>query len=137
MRAYLLSTVAVVAACLAAAPGSAANISIGESLAKACYRSSMAKSLPRLAVVDCDRAIEEEALANDDLAATFVNRGILKMRAGDLRGADSDFDMALSMRGGEAEAYLNKGFLRLRQGQYQNALPFLDRSLEARTIRPA
>jgi Tfp pilus assembly protein PilF len=76
-------------------------------------------------------------MSDHDRAATHVNRGVVKMRTGDLAGADEDFDSALAFSDVNAEAMLNKGFLRLRQGQYQAALPFLDRSIEAKTIRPA
>jgi len=137
MRAYLLSTAAAAAMLFTAAPASAISIVIGDSLASACYRSATSSMSFRAALEECDRAIEEEVLTPDDHAATLVNRGVLKMRAGDFRGADHDFDSALAMDGTRAEAYLNKGFLRLMQGHYRDALPYLDRSLAARTIRPA
>ena len=137
MKTCLLSTALAVATMIAAGPASATDITIGSSLASACYRSSMANILPRFALDECNRAIGEELMSDHDRAATHVNRGIVKMRTGDLVGADDDFDAALAIHGADAEAMLNKGFLRLRQGQFQAALPYLDRSIEARTIRPA
>ena len=137
MKTYLLSTAIAAATMIAASPASATDITIGSSLASACYNSSMASIVPRFGMIECDRAIAEELMSDHDLAATHVNRGILKMRTGDLTGADNDFDTALQLHGADAEAMLNKGFLRLRQGQFQAALPYLDRSIEARTIRPA
>ena len=79
--------------------------------------------LPRFALIECDRAIGEEMMSDHDRAATHVNRGIVKMRMGDLIGADEDFDTALDLHGADAEAMLNKGFLRLRQGQFRRVLP--------------
>jgi tetratricopeptide (TPR) repeat protein len=137
MRAFLLSTAAAAAALLSTTPAPAISIVIGDSLASACYRSASSSNSFRAALEECDRAIEEEVLTQEDRAATLVNRGVVKMRAGDLRGADRDFDTALAMDRARAEAYLNKGFLRLMQGHYQDALPYFDQSLEARTIRPA
>jgi tetratricopeptide (TPR) repeat protein len=137
MKTYLLSTALAAATMIAASPAVATDITIGSSLASACYRSSMAGILPRFALIECDRAIGEEMMSDHDRAATHVNRGIVKMRMGDLIGADEDFDTALELHGADAEAMLNKGFLRLRQGQFQAALPYLDRSIEAQTIRPA
>ena len=137
MRASVLSTAAAAAALSAAGPASASDITMGRSLASACYDASMAPITPRFALFECNRAIEDELLTSEDRAATFVNRGILRMKARDDRGADDDFDMALGIHDGNAEALLNKGFLRLRQGRYRAALPFLDRSIQAKTIRPA
>ncbi|HET7709600.1 MAG TPA: hypothetical protein VFK50_08735 [Sphingomicrobium sp.] len=137
MRTSLLSIAAVASLIISVAPASAVDITIGNSLASACYRSSMASITPRFALIECNRSIEEELLNDADRAATFVNRGIVRMKAGDYRGADSDFDRALLLDRRRAEANLNKGFLRLRLGQFRDALPFLDRSIEGRTIRPA
>jgi tetratricopeptide (TPR) repeat protein len=137
MRAFLRPATVAAAVIFFATPASAISIVIGDTLASACYRSSMTSMSYRAAVEECDRAIEEEALTQGDRAATLVNRGVVKMKAGDLRGAERDFDTALAMDKARAEALLNKGFLRLRQGQYEAALPFFDQSLQARTIRPA
>jgi tetratricopeptide (TPR) repeat protein len=136
MKTCLLSTAGAIAL-LAPGQAIATDITIGSSLASACYRSSQANVVERFALDVCDRAIGDEVMTDRDRAATHVNRGILKMRTGNLAGADRDFDMALALHGTAAEAMLNKGFLRLRQRQYQAALAYFDRSIEARTIRPA
>ena len=53
-------------------------------------------------------------------SATYVNRGILQMRPGDLTSAAmADFDEALAIDPQPARAWLNKGILRLREGKGQ------------------
>jgi tetratricopeptide (TPR) repeat protein len=135
MRAFLLSTAA--AALLATAPASASDITIGTSLAHACYLSSFHSIPGRFAVGECDRALEEELLSDNDRVATIVNRGIVKMSLGDFRGADDDFDTAIRMNADEPEALLNKGLLRLRQNRPEEAIGYFDRSIDAKTLRPA
>jgi tetratricopeptide (TPR) repeat protein len=135
MRAFLLSTAA--AALLATAPASASDITIGTSLAHACYLSSFHSIPGRFAVGECDRALEEELLSDNDRVATIVNRGIVKMSLGDFRGADDDFDTAIRMDADEPEALLNKGLLRLRQNRPEEAIGYFDRSIDAKTRRPA
>jgi Flp pilus assembly protein TadD len=76
-------------------------------------------------------------LNEQDRVATFVNRGIVKMSGGDLRGADWDFDTAIKLHSDEPEALLNKGLLRLRQNKLEEAIGFISRSLDAKTVRPA
>ncbi len=135
MRALMLSTAA--AALLAAAPASATDITIGTSLAHACYLSSFDSSPGPFAMRECDRALEDELLTDDDRVATIVNRGIVKMSVGDFRGADYDFDTAIRMKPDEPEALLNKGLLRLRQNRLEEAIGYFDRSIDAKTLRPA
>jgi tetratricopeptide (TPR) repeat protein len=135
MRAFLLSTAA--AALLASAPASATDITIGSSLAHACYLSSFHSIPGRFAVRECDRALEDELLTDNDRVATIVNRGIVKMNLGDFRGADYDFDTAIRMNADEPEALLNKGLLRLRQNRIEEAISYFNRSIDAKTLRPA
>lgn len=137
MKVCMLSTAAAAAVLIPATPASAVDIVIGRTLASACYDASLASTVSRSGLNDCSRSLEEEVLSDDDRASTYVNRGILKMRTGDLAGADRDFDLAIRLDAKGAEAYLNKAFVRLRQGNFGAALPYLDRSIEERTIRPA
>lgn len=135
MRAFLLSTAA--AALLAATPASATDITIGTSLAHACYLSSFHSIPDRFAVRECDRALEDELLSDNDRVATIVNRGIVKMSLNDFRGAADDFDTAMHMNPHEPEALLNMGLLRLRQNRLEEAIGYFDRSIDAQTLRPA
>ena len=68
MRAFLLSPAA--AALLAAAPASATDITIGSSLAHACYLSSFRSIPERFGVREWGRALEEQRLTHDKRGAT-------------------------------------------------------------------
>ena len=135
MRAFPLSAAAV--ALLASAPASATDITIGSSLAHACYLSSFRAIPSKFAVRECDRALEDELLTDNDRVATIVNRGIVKMSLGDFHGADYDFKTAIRMNAGEPEALLNMGLLRLRQNRLEEAIGYFGRSSDANTLRPA
>jgi tetratricopeptide (TPR) repeat protein len=56
------------------------------------------------------------------LASVYNNRAILRTRAGNLEGAELDFQNALSLAPETWSIYLNRGNLRLAQGHYQDAL---------------
>ena len=58
---------------------------------------------------NCDAALENAELQQSDRAVTFVNRGILKNRAGDWAQAIPDFNAALEINESLGEAYLNRG----------------------------
>jgi tetratricopeptide (TPR) repeat protein len=85
----------------------------------------------------CSRSLQVEALDAQDRAATLVNRGVIRMLSGEHRGAERDFDAALALDPGQADAWLNKGFLRLRRGDGHAALPLLERALALQARRPA
>jgi tetratricopeptide (TPR) repeat protein len=76
-------------------------------------------------------------LSTSDRAATYVNRGIIRMVRGSDSEADADFDSALALDRSLADAWLNKGFLRLRNGQGREALPFLQEGISRKPDRQA
>ena len=78
---------------------------------------------------DCDRALEFGQLGRRDKAATYSNRGILRLAENDFTAAIADFNKAVAMMPGLAEAYIGRGnaiFMTGDPGQavddYQQAL---------------
>ena len=137
MKAFVLSTVAAV---LATVPLSAAAVPCrpmaGRSPRSATIRRCSGNGRS-YAIDGCTRAIEEESLPAPDLAATYVNRGIVLMSAGRLSDADADFDSALKINATLPDGWLNKGFLRLRQGNGRDALPLIQKGIDAGAGRQA
>lgn len=121
-----------------AASAQAAVTTIGNSYARSCYDAASSRFGGAEAIEECDLAFRQENLSNSDRVATYVNRGILKLRLPDVNGAIADFDSAIRLDSGEAEAYLNKGMalLRLpdREGQ---AIGQFDAALQKKTRKPA
>jgi len=110
---------------------------VGGPLAQSCYKAAEARDARSFSVEGCTRALNEEGLAPSDRAATYVNRGIVQMVGGHGRAADADFDAALAIDSSLSDAYLNKGFLRLREGRGQEALPLLQKGIDAGARRQA
>ncbi|WP_028970794.1 tetratricopeptide repeat protein [Sphingomonas sp. URHD0057] len=136
MKALTFCTGTILVAGLSIAPAQASTFSVG-SRAATCYAASQSYSVRSGELDNCTAALDQEPLSFEDRVATLVNRGIVRMNLGDNAGADRDFDTALSMDRNEAEAYLNKGLLRLRQDKPSEAMPLIQRAIEAHTIRPA
>src|SRR3954468_12520753 len=60
-----------------AAPAGGAVMVIGNTSARICYEGAEARASPAWdSIGNCDRALAEEALADADRVATYVNRGI-------------------------------------------------------------
>jgi tetratricopeptide (TPR) repeat protein len=130
MKAFVLSTVAAAALAILPSAANGAILTLGGPLAHLCYRSAIAQDGRSFAVEGCTRALTEESLARPDLAATYVNRGIVYMSGGRFTDADADFDAALRISGNLPDGWLNKGFLRLRQGNGREALPLIQKGID-------
>jgi tetratricopeptide (TPR) repeat protein len=129
------------AAAAIAIPASAAVTVIGNSSARLCYEAADSRLSPSRATLSrCDEALEGEnlSLSRYEVVATHVNRGILKLRLGDVDEAIADFDRAIALDPDQAEAYLNKGMaaLRLPNG-WEQAVPLFDTAIAKQTRRPA
>jgi tetratricopeptide (TPR) repeat protein len=121
-------------------PLSAANgavLTVGGPLALSCYNAALSANGRASAIEGCTRALTEESLLTPDRAATLVNRGIVYMSAGRWAQADADFDKALRLNSGLPDGWLNKGFLRLRQGNGREALPLIQKGIDAGAGRQA
>lgn len=126
------------AAILAAAPAAASVTVIGDSAARVCYEAARSGLMPTPEdFATCDRALTNEALSGHDVVATHVNRGILRLRRGNVDAAIADFDAAIALDPREPEAYLNRGSALLRQERAAEALPLLNAALERNTREPA
>jgi tetratricopeptide (TPR) repeat protein len=129
------------AAALAAgsAPALGAVMVIGNSSARICYEAAEARLAPSAdGFGNCDRALREEGLTEFDRVATYVNRGILRLRTGKLDEAIADFDIAIRRDPSLGDAYLNKGIALVRGNRdWDQAIGLFNTALERRTRRPA
>ena len=122
-----------------AVPAAAAVTVLGATSARLCYEAAEARSSPSESSINrCDDALQGEALTEYEMVATYVNRGILKLRRGRIDDAIEDFDTAIARNPDEPESYLNKGMatLRLPNG-WDEAVPLFDAAIAKETRRPA
>jgi tetratricopeptide (TPR) repeat protein len=120
-------------------PAQAAVTVIGNSAARLCYEAAEARMVPTWeSLGHCDSALNQDALTEDDRNATYVNRGILKMRSGNVDAAVQDYDRAIAADPKLGEAYLNKGLALVRAGRdWDEAVLLFNTALEKHARRPA
>lgn len=131
MRAVLVG--AAMAALICAGPAKAATTVLGNGLAHLCSVEAKAGSSEPQAIEICNMAIESESLTRHDLAGTYVNRGVLKMRRKSYRDARGDFDLAVKLAPTMGEAFINRGGALVGEQKYAQALQDIDRGL---TLNP-
>ena len=129
----------VLAALLAASsvPALGAVTVVGNSSARMCYEAADSPMQPSVRDVRyCDEAFSADALSMHDRVATYVNRGILRLRRSQVDPAIADFDEAIRLDPDQAEAYLNKGAALMRMENAAEALQLFTVALENNTRRP-
>jgi tetratricopeptide (TPR) repeat protein len=109
----------------------------GTSAARACYEAAETGLTPRAADFRiCDAALQDVSTPPREVVASFVNRGIMFLRTGNIDAALADFDRATQLDAEEPEAYLNRGTALLKRGRVRSALEMFDQALGKNTSRP-
>ncbi len=118
----------------AASSALASTTVIGNGFAAGCSQSAKAVSTSRTpnsdAIHECDLAIETEILTTHDLAATYVNRGVLYLSMGNYADAKRDFDRAASTEPGLGEAYVNRGAALIGMGRERDGITEINKGIE-------
>ncbi|MFZ4689411.1 MAG: tetratricopeptide repeat protein [Polymorphobacter sp.] len=128
--------VALLFAASAAQAATAISV-IGTGYARGCFEAAQKRLPLRQALRVCDSALLDEALASNDRAATFVNRGIVQMQAKKLDAAIADYDAAIKVRPDIAEAYVNKGIALMQHGNRDDeAVVQLSEGIARNPLRP-
>ncbi len=107
---------------------------IGNSIGKECYEAALLDLSPTTSDErSCTHAINSGALDERNLTATYVNRGILRMRMSNYQGALADYRIAKERRPNLGAIYVNEGAALIGLGDAQGALVALNRALELDT----
>ncbi|MFN3313456.1 MAG: tetratricopeptide repeat protein [Hyphomonas sp.] len=120
------------AAVIAFAPTAAAQVTvIGGGLARDCFHAAK-YTIGRQSdgEATCTRALEQEMLNTTNRAATFTNRGVLRMRQGKLDAALTDYASSKRILPDEGATWLNEGAAYILQQDYGAALVSLERAIE-------
>ncbi|MEL6388183.1 MAG: tetratricopeptide repeat protein [Pseudomonadota bacterium] len=116
------------------AAASAQAFIIGGGMAKECFTNvrdnrGSYRETERL----CTSALQQEALTATNRAATYVNRGIARMRAEQYENSISDYERALGIDPELGPAYLNMGAALIFQQRFNEALTALDEAIALET----
>jgi tetratricopeptide (TPR) repeat protein len=135
MKSLLLSAAAfaVMGMSQSSLPTGASTVTVGGSAAESCYEAALSRDASAGAMADCNAAIEREATPFNDIVATYVNRGVLKLVLADYHSAEADFDQAMRLEPTQPEAWLNKGIARYQLNDPQAAAVLFGRAIEYRT----
>lgn len=135
----LLTAAAGAVLVMAAATADAEVTVIGNGLAAECSsaaRSAAGNAPVRAEAIHVCTLALDEPLSPHETAATFVNRGVLQLAGAAYPDAMKDFDKALTVEPGLAEALVNRGAALVGEGRYAEAVAEITRGLARNPTEP-
>ena len=84
--------------------------------ASRCYAAASGMAADQRSIDRCTNALERDGLVGRNYAGTVVNRGVIRLRAGQTDLAIADFDRAMELQPTLGEAWVNRGAGRLVKG---------------------
>jgi tetratricopeptide (TPR) repeat protein len=135
MNVRILTVFVAAGAALSLSNANAAISVFGGGSAQLCYEAAD-QHLPASHNLEfCDQALGG-VLSDADRAATYVNRGVLKMTLGRYNSAKDDFDAGLAIDGSMGEGYVDRGATLVALKAYGDALGDINKGLSLGTKQP-
>jgi tetratricopeptide (TPR) repeat protein len=128
----VIRAAAACAACMLAAPAFAQYpvTVFGGGNARRCYEAVKDRALMIKALEVCDIALQQENLSRKNRAATYINRGIVNMRAERHERAMRDYEAGIALQPDMPEAKINLGAMFYYLGRYAEAVAALDEGVK-------
>jgi tetratricopeptide (TPR) repeat protein len=106
----------------------------GNAKALECYRNAMLAGteagVSSRMLEPCTYALDHISLEPKDRAATYTNRGVLRVALGRFTQALADYDASMSLLPEAGENYINRGNVHYRMGEFRNAIADYSRAVE-------
>lgn len=102
--------------------------------ARECYRAALVSARTSIpdgeALKRCDRALGYGQLKLKNLAATYINRGVLRVKLGYYKEALDDYQRAENLQPDLAETHVNRGNVFYLTSSFDDAVAEYSRALE-------
>ena len=126
---------AVACAAFFFSPAHAAVTVIGPGPAAICFQAAEMQASASDYMIYCDQALAG-ILSSNDRAATFINRGVLKLSVNDYDAAAADFQSGLAINASLGEGYIDLGAVQIAHRQFADAIVNINKGLKLGTKKP-
>jgi tetratricopeptide (TPR) repeat protein len=130
-----VAAVAAFALTLTSRTADAAVTVIGSGDAQYCYEGAENGADPGNYIAYCNQALNS-FLSVRDRAATYINRGVLRLGLNEANAALGDFDTGLGLDPALGEGYIDRGASLIEKKEYAEALASIDKGLALGARRP-
>lgn len=128
---------AVIAAVVSYAEMANAAVTVfGDTAASACSKLAKEESRTLTAVEVCTAALDGEMLGPRDMAATYINRGALRLNRQEWALAEADFDAAVRVDPRLGDARVNRGAAYIAQHRLEAGVAEIDEGLRMGSEEP-
>lgn len=128
---------AIIASLLIGSKANASAIVLGDTKAADCSKAAINSRFTPLSEKLCDEALLDANIDNLDIAPTYVNRGIIRLRLGKIAGAIGDFELAISLSPKLGEAYANRGAAAILQSRFDDGINDINQGIALGLDDPA
>jgi tetratricopeptide (TPR) repeat protein len=125
-----LAILAIAAFAAASTSARAVVLVFGGGMAEACSKAAFDGKFDADSEFLCSNSLKIEPLSTSDRAATFVNRGVMKLRRGEYEAARADFDASIALVPNSGEAFVNRGAVSVGEKRYKAGLADLNTAIE-------
>ncbi len=132
------STLALCAAFLVIGGGSsgAAVLVMGTPKGHECFLAAKFGTAPRESIKVCEEALSDGGLTSKDVAATYVNRGVLYDMVSRYQDAFDDFNSSIRINPQIGDGYLNRGVALIRLKRLDDALADIQKGISLGVTQP-
>jgi len=131
----LLRPLAAISAAIAfSGISQAQSLVLGDGLGRQCYVDAVSGNPGKdRAIARCEAALKNIGMSRLNRASTWVNLGILQMRAGEYEKSLESYDKSLQIAPDSPEALINRGAAMIYMNRNDDAVENLTRSIELGT----
>ena len=102
---------------------------VGNALAHDCYLSAKAGSQPLVGLTTCNEALSEAALAPDQRAGTYINRGVIEAALNRDDDAMQDYNEGIRIKPDLGDGYVDRGAALIRLKRYDDAMADINKGM--------
>ncbi len=136
MTIRLISAAAIAVGVSVLATGAQAAVSVvGSGPAQMCFQAADNDQSPFDNMMYCNQALAG-ALSDTDRAATYINRGVLKLALSDTDSAASDFTAGLKINDKLGEGYVDLAATQITHKRFAEAIANINKGLALGTKQP-
>ncbi|MGA9794524.1 MAG: hypothetical protein WBQ17_03210 [Rhizomicrobium sp.] len=133
VRGFVAAAIASAGLVSLSLPAHAAVIVYGRGPSLACYQAAEFGTDAQAGIAVCSEAIADPDIAPRDIAATMINRSILRTHSGDFEGAVADCTDGLRMDSALAEGYVDRGVAEIMLKNWPDALTDINKGIAMNT----
>lgn len=108
----------------------------GNAQAEDCYKAAMAGKADPDSLHICDAALAIDDLLPSDRGGTLINRGVMRLRRGELAAAAADLEAGVTLNPVVGDGWLDRGAVQVAMHRYGPGLDDINKAIKLGVTEP-